>query len=259
MRFGEIELHRPWRRRRHRTVHDQRQRVMRSRSCDPRKRQGRRCQSRRGDSPGTRRLAHSDSFTVVHCGRDRCRKKRIARTWVTTTARRLPYRRSGGRGDALHRRADAGPSRLEERRGAGARREDGHRRSRQEVPARGNGVGRRDVRRDRRHRRLDAPGREIPRQLHHHAHGGDAFGQLLRLSLGDCPDFGRVLSAGAMELANLSAGPGGSPASTRNPSPACPISSSSISPRAEPRSKSCALSIRGATGHEPQGAFDRPA
>ena len=65
-------------------------------------------------------------------------------------------RRAGGRarggGAALHRRADPGPAHAVERRGARARREDGHHRHQPEVHARGHGGRRRDLLGDRRHR-----------------------------------------------------------------------------------------------------------
>ncbi len=85
-------------------------------------------------------------------------------------ARRRAGRRAGGGGAALHRRPDAGPAAVPQRRREGPRREVGHQGPEPQVYDERAGQGRRHVRRDRRHQRLDAEGRAPLRQRRRETH-----------------------------------------------------------------------------------------
>ena len=69
---------------------------------------------------------------------------------------RRARRRAGGGGVALHRRPDAGPAVVPQRRRARPRAPARHHRPQPQIQALGSGLGRCDVRRDRRHQRHDA-------------------------------------------------------------------------------------------------------
>ena len=88
--------------------------------------------------------------------------------------RRRAGRRPGRIRAALRRRPDAGPPRLPQRRRDRARPPLGHRGPRSHLQPRGNGEERLHLRRDRRDRRLAAPGRSPAQELHHHRKHRDA-------------------------------------------------------------------------------------